>query len=145
MIYYVVQVNSYQLVRQQNYEYKEVFIESRNEKKAKTKEQMMEILKEMLVNEIYITENGGKFNKLTLFNDDSGCIMESKYIIAYQPILKIDRVFIKCTDHKSPITDNDMTLKGISYSDYRYFTHQLKMFLKTIKYNRGGEKVVLCS
>ena len=46
MLYYVVQVKSYQLIRQQNYEYKEVFIESRNEKKAKTKEQMMEILKQ---------------------------------------------------------------------------------------------------
>jgi hypothetical protein len=143
MKYYILQRKSYQLIRQPNHEFEEVFIGSTNEKKFKTKDQIIEHLKEIIVNEMFIVQGGNKFSKLILCNNDTGCVIESRYIIAHLAAMIIDRMFIKCTDIANPIIKSDLELDDLSVKDYVEIYRSLRLFIRSIKY-KEDDRIVLC-
>ena len=143
MKHYVLQRKSYQLIKQPNHEFKEVFIGSMNERKAKNRDQIIDQLKEIIANEMFIVQGGNGFSKLILCNDDTGCVVESRYIVAHLAAMRIDRLYIKFTNAVNPITRPDVELIGISESDYKYITRQLRDFVKSIKY-KEDDRIVLC-
>jgi len=144
MKYYVLQRKSYQLIRQPNHEFKEVFIGSTNEKKFKTKDQVIEYLKEIIANEMFIVQGGNGFSKLILCNNDTGCVVESRYVIAYLAAMRIDRIYIKCTNIPNPIMRSDLELDDLSVKDYVEIYRPLRLFIKSIKY-KEDDRIVLCS
>ena len=144
MKYYVLQRKSYQLIRQPNHEFKEIFIGSSNEKKFKTKDQVIEYLKEIIANEMFIVQGGNGFSKLILCNNDTGCVVESRYVIAYLAAMRIDRIYIKCTNIPNPIMRSDLELDDLSVKDYVEIYRPLRLFIKSIKYKEDG-RIVLCS
>jgi len=144
MKYYVLQRKSYQLIRQPNHEFKEIFIGSSNEKKFKTKDQVIEYLKEIIANEMFIVQGGNGFSKLILCNNDTGCVVESRYVIAYLAAMRIDRIYIKCTNIPNPIMRSDLELDDLSVKDYVEIYRPLRLFIKSIKY-KEDDRIVLCS
>ena len=144
MKYYVLQRKSYQLIRQPNHEFKEIFIGSSNEKKFKTKDQVIEYLKEIIANEMFIVQGGNGFSKLILCNNDTGCVVESRYVIAYLAAMRIDRIYIKCTNIPNPIMRSDLELDDLSVKDYVEIYRPLRLFIKSIKYQES-DSIVLCS
>lgn len=143
MKYYVLQRKSYQLIRQPNHEFEEIFIGSTNGKKFKTKDQIIEYLKELIANEMFIVQGGNKFSKLILCNNDTGSVIESRYIIAHLAAMKIDRMFVKCTDNADPIIKSDLELDDLSVKDYVEIYRPLRLFIKSIKY-KEDDRIVLC-
>ena len=144
MKHYVLQRKSYQLIKQPNHEFKEIFIGSSNEKKFKTKDQVIEYLKEIIANEMFIVQGGNGFSKLILCNNDTGCVVESRYVIAYLAAMRIDRIYIKCTNIPNPIMRSDLELDDLSVKDYVEIYRPLRLFIKSIKY-KEDDRIVLCS
>jgi hypothetical protein len=58
--------------------------------------------------------------------------------------MRIDRIYIKFTNAVNPITRPDIELIGVSESDYKYITRQLRDFIRSIKYEES-DSIVLCS
>jgi hypothetical protein len=145
-MYYIIEVETSQFIKQPNATYKEKSMGSICEKRTKTREQIIEVLKEMLVNDIFLTRNSGYFNKVVLFpRNKPGCIIETKYFISYMVSMRVDRVYVRLNRSNNPITRNSKEgTVGISESDYKAICKELKRFAKPLAI-KGDEQFVLCS
>ena len=144
-MYYIVEVETSQFIKQPDDTYKEESMGTICERKCKLKDQIIEVLKEMLVNDIFLTRNSGYFNQVTLFpKSKPGCIMETKYMVAHMVSMRSDRVYIRLNKTNNPITRNikEGTI-GISESDYKEICRELKRFAKPLCI-KGDDQFVLC-
>jgi hypothetical protein len=57
--------------------------------------------------------------------------------------MRIDRMFIKCTDIANPIIKSDLELDDLSVKDYVEIYRPLRLFIRSIKY-KEDDRIVLC-
>jgi hypothetical protein len=134
-LFYVLQTKTFQLIKQEDGSFKEDFLWENIDRKVKSKSQVIEELKEVISNDLFLSENGGAFNKLSLFsNAKDGCVTETKYFVASMVSRRIDRVYVKTTWTKDPITRNNSdNCLSITNKDYKSIYKELKNFVKNIK------------
>ena len=139
MGYYVIQIKTFELKNRLDGEVEEAPIYGEYLSKPKTQSQIIESLKTLLFNELYLAYHSGKFNKVIFHkNLDKGCVAEIKYFIASSNSMRIDKVYLKYTSLK-----NNKASRLIEWKEYKPIRKALKDFIK-VMYNKEKGDERLC-
>ena len=137
--YYVLQIKTFDIKYQLDEEIKEIPMYGEYLTKPKSQSQIIESIKTLLLNELYLAYHSSKFNKVIFHkNLDKGCVAEIKYFIASSNSMRVDKVYLKYTSLK-----NNKVSRLIEWKEYKPIWKALKDFIKVI-YNREKGDERLC-